>query len=368
MIISKFQAARDSGTQTRGRKRDLTNPVASASRRGPPELLKDETDVTPEFLGFWKNFMKAFEPQSRKVIVAGESYAGSYIPYIADAMLNANDTRFFDVDATFIVDPIIGNRNAHQQGKLELPTSIRSHQDGHQFLTRRGPENLFPFNDTFEEQLATLDETCGFTAFLDEYLVFPSKGVQPPAPASDGECDMFNTLTDAMYFINPCFQTYRITTTCPYAMGPVMNRPATAWSRNKRAVGRVALLPRRYVLPRVIARFNKTLIVSGNLDLTLPTNGTLYAGDPNMTWNGAFFVPYTAAATGGEPPDGQVWSLAGTGLMGTLHEECGLTFVDVFFAGHQLPQWQPAAAFRQLEFVLGRVESMTGTEEWTVTT
>jgi carboxypeptidase D len=96
-----------------------------------------------------------------------------------------------------------------------------------------------------------------------------------------------------------------------------------------------------------------------------------------MTWNGAlgfqhapfsdpFFVSYVAAATVGDS-SGNVWPLAGTGLMGTLHAERGLTFVEVFLAGHQEPQWQPAAAFRQLEWMLGRVESMSGGEDWTVT-
>jgi carboxypeptidase D len=95
-----------------------------------------------------------------------------------------------------------------------------------------------------------------------------------------------------------------------------------------------------------------------------------------MTWNNAlgfhhtpfdkpFFVPYLAAATIGDS-QGNLWPLTGTGLMGTLHEERGLTFVEVFLAGHQGPQFQPAAAFRQLEWMLGRVESMSGMEDWTV--
>jgi carboxypeptidase D len=49
--------------------------------------------------------------------------------------------------------------------------------------------------------------------------------------------------------------------------------------------------------------------------------------------------------------------------MGTLHAERELTFVDVFLPRHQEPQWQPAAAFRQLEWMLGCVE----VEDWTVT-
>ena len=36
--------------------------------------------------------MDTFGLQNRKVFIAGESYAGYYVPYIADAMLNENDT------------------------------------------------------------------------------------------------------------------------------------------------------------------------------------------------------------------------------------------------------------------------------------
>ncbi|KAF7350411.1 Carboxypeptidase [Mycena venus] len=90
----------------------IEQPVGVGFSQGTPGLLHDETDVAQELLGFWKNFMEAFELQGRKVIVAGESYAGYYIPYIADAMLNANDTRFFNVASTFMVDPIIGNQDA----------------------------------------------------------------------------------------------------------------------------------------------------------------------------------------------------------------------------------------------------------------
>ena len=36
--------------------------------------------------------MDTFDLSGRKVFITGESYAGYYVPYIADAMLNKNDT------------------------------------------------------------------------------------------------------------------------------------------------------------------------------------------------------------------------------------------------------------------------------------
>jgi carboxypeptidase D len=260
---------------------------------------------------------------------------------------------------------------------------------------------ILPFNDTFAEQLASMDETCGFTAFLEEYLLFPPKGIQPPAPNSDGDCDIYFASVSAMFFTNPCFDPYHITDTCPYPEDSIknppggiqyfdrtdvkaaINAPDVPWSycqapiyANNDTDATTLAPPTLGVLPRVIERLNKTLIISGQLDLVLPTNGTLLAIQ-NMTWGGKLgfqkaptedilFVPYNAAAFEGEGPDFQVWSFAGTGVMGTVHAERGLTFVDVFLAGHQSPQWQPSAAFRQLEYLLGRVKSMSGTEDFTV--
>ncbi len=61
----------------------LTKRVATAT---------NETDVAAQFLGFWENFVDTFALQNRRIFVTGESYAGYYVPYIADAMLNKNDT------------------------------------------------------------------------------------------------------------------------------------------------------------------------------------------------------------------------------------------------------------------------------------
>ena len=46
---------------------------------------------------------------------------------------------------------------------------------------------------------------------------------------------------------------------------------------------------------------------------------------------------------------------AGTGFQGVTHTERGLTFITVALAGHMIPQYVPGAAYRQLEFLLGRI-------------
>lgn len=123
------------------------------------------------------------------------------------------------------------------------------------------------------------------------------------------------------------------------------------------------------VLPSVIERTNNVVIGHGLLDYILLANGTLLMIQ-NMTWNGAqgfrsppadeFFVPYHSELS----PS----TLAGAGVFGTTHSERGLTFVEVSLSGHMVPQYAPSAAYRQLEFLLGRVASLTQRGDFTTQT
>ena len=120
------------------------------------------------------------------------------------------------------------------------------------------------------------------------------------------------------------------------------------------------------VLPSVIERLNRTIIGHGALDYILIANGTLLMIQ-NMTWNGAqgfqspptdeFYVPYH---TQQDPA-----TLAGAGVFGTTTTERGLTFVYTELSGHMIPQYAPSAAYRQLEFLLGRIGSLSEVSSFT---
>jgi carboxypeptidase C (cathepsin A) len=69
----------------------VEQPVGTGFSQGTPTATS-AADVAEQFLGFWKNFMDTFDLKGRKVFITGESYAGYYVPYIADAMLNKNCT------------------------------------------------------------------------------------------------------------------------------------------------------------------------------------------------------------------------------------------------------------------------------------
>lgn len=82
----------------------VEQPVGTGFSQGKP-TAKNEHDVAAQFLGFFKNFVDTFDLHHKKVFISGESYAGYYVPYIADAMLKKNDTGYYDVESILIYDP-----------------------------------------------------------------------------------------------------------------------------------------------------------------------------------------------------------------------------------------------------------------------
>lgn len=234
-------------------------------------------------------------------------------------------------------------------------------------------------------------EACGYTSFLEEALTFPPKGILPTPPNVDYTmegCDLWNDVINAASLVNPCWDVYQIATTCPLLWDPLgfpgsfpyqppgasiyfnrtdvqkaINAPLGIWEECSGGVLDTDTSPPSglSVLPRVIEKNKRTLIAHGLIDMILVMNGTLVMIQ-NMTWNGAqgfssppstyneFFVPYHTELNLG--------TIAASGVMGNWHTERGLTFCTVDLSGHMIPQYQPSAAYRQLEFLLGRIENL----------
>jgi len=326
--------------------------------------------------------------------VTGESYAGFYVPYIADGFLSAKDDRYFNLAGVSINDPIIGDETMQQQ-VVALPYV--------EFW-----QNLLFLNASFMEKITQRQKECGYSKYLDTYFQFPPP--QEPFPVlpdpyntDNYTCDMFDTLYGAILDVNPCFNIYHITETCPhpYSQLGIINSgdyspPGAAIYFNRTDV-KLALHAdvnthwlqctntnvfgngnsssnasdaspgpaTNGVLQRVIEHTNNTIIGSGDLDMLLSTNGTLFAIQ-NMTWNGArgfstyptadLYAPYHPEYNGG--------SLAGAGVQGTWTAERGLTFYTARLAGHELPGYTPGVAFRMLEILLGHVRDFSSTDNF----
>lgn len=341
--------------------------------------------------------------QGYTVYVAGESYAGYYVPYIANAMLNAgagqgnsttnstntaaaaNSTAPYTLSSIMIYDPSL------TYGVLQ------THMVAVPFADYWAP--LLALNSTFTSYLHTQFSSCGYSDYLSKYLTFPPSASPLPTPPNvNGRtpgCNLRSQVQQAATLVNPCFDIYQVATTCPL-LWDVLGFPGSFdyqppgfdtlyFDREdvKRAINAPlnvswaecsdgvldeddSLPSALSVLPGVIERTSRVIIGHGLLDMILIANGTLLAIQ-NMTFNGAqgftapptdeFFVPYHAP--GPDP------TLAGAGVMGNYRTERGLTYVSVGLSGHMVPQYAPSAAYRQLEFLLGRIDNLGDTGPFT---
>ncbi|KAK3935653.1 carboxypeptidase [Diplogelasinospora grovesii] len=376
----------------------VDQPIGSGFSQGTV-TAKDEQDVARQFLGFWKNFVDTFALQGYKVYVTGSSYSGMYTPYISSAMLDANDTTYYNLTGMMIFDGLYS--------KEPLMTDIPVAAFVDQW------KDVFAFNDTFTQNITSAADKCGYTDYLKKYLVFPPVGVQPAelpgqVPGQDGTymdgCSSFIDVYLAAQEINPCFSPYEIPKRCPIAFDPLGFAEGTMYSPAgsgpvyfdradvKAAINAPVNTTWQFcatnpvfvngtdnsvlegpgsqpVIPHVIDKTQNVIIGHGSQDFVLIADGTLLTIQ-NMTWGGKMgfqerptaplYIPYHA----NDDPT----TFIGAGVIGTSHSERGLTYVGVAPAGHFLTMDQPAVAFRGLEILLGRVDSFQSTAPFTTDT
>lgn len=264
-------------------------------------------------------------------------------------------------------------------------------------------------NDTFLDQMRQRQAECNYSDYWDTYFKFPPpQGSFPVLPdpfnTENFTCDMFDNFYGAILEVNPCFNIYHISETCPHPFSQLgivnqgdyqppgavvyFNRTdvqealhavvGTNWKQctdinvfgngndSSNAQDSSPGPANNGVLQRVIEYTNNTIIGSGDLDMLLSTNGTLLAIQ-NMTWNGAqglqeypsklLYAPYH--------PEYNLGALAGAGYQGHWTHERGLTFYTAQLAGHELPGYTPGVAYRMLEILLGRVKDFSSVEGFT---
>lgn len=157
----------------------VEQPVGTGFSIGEVTATSEE-DLAADFVSFFRNFQDIFGIKNFKIYVTGESYAGRYVPYIASAMLDQNDTTYFNVSGALVYDPCIGNwvytNNAF------IPKFVHDNN------------NVLGFNDSFISTLDDAYQSCGYADFVDSYLQFPPNGTQPSEyfnATATPQCDLW---------------------------------------------------------------------------------------------------------------------------------------------------------------------------------
>lgn len=65
-----------------------------------------------------------FGIRNYSIYVTGESYAGRYVPYIGAAMLDQNDTEYYNLKGSLLYDPCIGDWDFTQQEAPVVPFAV----------------------------------------------------------------------------------------------------------------------------------------------------------------------------------------------------------------------------------------------------
>lgn len=196
----------------------VDQPVGTGFSTGKPTATSQE-DIAADFLVFFKKFQDTFGIKNFKIYITGESYAGRYVPYIAGAMIDSNNTENFDVGGILVYDPVIGNFDYVQEEVVAYP-----HIEANW--------NLYGFNQSYMASLKQLHQQCGYEDFINKYMQFPPPEPQPAlfwnySDPKNASCDLFNIALEQVLSINPCFNPYEIVSLlCTLTDSDASNNPA----------------------------------------------------------------------------------------------------------------------------------------------
>ncbi|KZT35222.1 alpha/beta-hydrolase [Sistotremastrum suecicum HHB10207 ss-3] len=344
----------------------VEQPIGTGFSTGVPDA-KDERDVAVQLVGFFQQFLGVFEElKGKNFYLTGESYAGTYIPYLADYIYENPGLLDLQLQGIWIADPSLSFDIIQE----EIPAADFLHKF----------ENVFALNQTALNQIDDKARQCNYTGYIEKYVTYPPKG---PLPYPDGkfvsdgvipdECDVWGDILDAALLINPAFNIYRIFDTWPI-LWDVLGIPGTFEEAQtlplyfdrqdvKEAIhaptntswkvcadidvfphGDGSLPPALTVLPNVVEKNNRTVIIHGQADYVLIAEGTRIVLQ-NLTWHSKQGFQ--------NAPKLDSFIVDGMGAMGTVQLERGLTYIEVVLSGHMVPQFSPQAAFRTMEYLLG---------------
>lgn len=342
----------------------VEQPVGTGFSQGVPDI-QDETDLAAQLVGFFQQFLNVFsELKGKNFYLTGESYAGYYLPYLADYIFSNPGALDLELKGIWLGSPVLGEYVT----QVEVPSVNFVHKN----------ENVFGFNQSFLAYIDQVADSCNYTSYLSKYLTYPPPPAPFPLPGSsttaDPGCDLFDDIVSAALVLNPAFNVYRIFD-MPPVLWDVLGFPGTFPQiqvqplyfndpKVKEAIhapvdvqwfectaesvfvgsGDTSLPSSFEALPRVLAHGIPTVVVTGLADFDVLSEGSRLAIQ-NMTWGGE------QGFQNAPVPDSFI--VDGVGAFGTVQSERGLTFYEVKLTGHMVPQFNPPAAYQSMQYMLG---------------
>ncbi|KAL4732710.1 hypothetical protein ACLX1H_001729 [Fusarium chlamydosporum] len=347
----------------------------------------NNTETAAEFVKWWKNLVDTFSLQGKKIYVTGESYAGVYVPYVGAAMLDKKDKEYYDVKGALYYDPVMPYADELHLDQAAFPAFFRHW------------ESVFAIPSKNKKILDQDNEKCGLDKYREAHLTYPP----PPKPWKSVQtkgCDITGHFDDIIPVINPCFNVYHVQDTCPL-LWDILGFPSVEYNppgatiyfnipEVRKAIHAPAA-PKEWAscsgpvfinddphydpvehekkFQTLVEKTNNVIIGSGMADYIITSNTTALAVQ-GLKWNGkqgfqkAPSEEFVVPVINNTALNMENW--AGGSVQGEVHSERGFTLATVKTSGHMVPQYAPPAAFRQLEHLLGRVESLTEPEPWSV--
>ncbi|KAL8711618.1 MAG: hypothetical protein Q9220_004028 [cf. Caloplaca sp. 1 TL-2023] len=373
----------------------IDQPVGTGYSNGN-ETPSNNANATADFVLWLKTFYDHFPAlKDKNTYIVGESYAGIYIPYFAQALLSDPSLQNVTLKAIVLGDPTLGNNAAmtdvvtttylhSQQSLLSIPSPILAAFDAAdrecgfdkvmQRLTYPPPQGpiIIPGNPEGlnfrrsrsakrKKRQTPCSSSGASTAPPLDTPALINASINNPCYAS---CATYTTALTYLTSTRPCFDPYNIKYSCsdkrdtsPFVT--YLNRPSV-----KKAIhappqkkfeecnttvfgietAELVTPPAYSIVPEILGRGVKVHLYSGEWDALVNHWGTELVVQ-NMTWNGKQGLQH--------PPD-NTYKVNGEVVAARWGYERGLSYHRILRAGHQAGHDRPEVMFSYVrDFVLG---------------
>jgi carboxypeptidase D len=177
----------------------VEQPVGTGFSQGVPNITNDD-ELAAQLAGFLTQFLEVFSGLKKKnfyltgevsiftvcfelALMLHQSYAGYYVPYIANYLYEHPGEVDLDLKGIWISDPSLSYGVVQEQ----IP-ALRFAQAN---------SNLFPFTNATWTMLQNMSDTCNYTDYFDKYVTYPPAGLLPlpgGTARTSRYCDIWDTI------------------------------------------------------------------------------------------------------------------------------------------------------------------------------